>query len=169
MDEKVLLAGMIPESLVNGIGLRFVLFAQICKHNCKGCFNPETHSPSGGEWFHLSDIITKLKSNPILSGVTFSGGDPFEQADKFAYLAKSVRTSTFDVWCFTGYTYEYLLENRHNYKGWDELLNHIDVLIDGPFEQENYDPNLKFRGSNNQRIIDVPNSMSQNRIITINL
>ncbi|MDF2613678.1 MAG: ribonucleoside-triphosphate reductase activating protein [Clostridia bacterium] len=167
MTDKILLAGILSESLVNGEGLRFVLFSQICKHNCSGCFNPETHSEAGGEWFDLSEIIKQIKTNPIINGVTFSGGDPFEQADKFAYIAKSIRSKNFTVWCYTGYTYEYIMQNKHIQKGWDDLLNNIDILIDGPFQEEHYNPNLKYRGSSNQRMINVPSSLAQNKMITV--
>lgn len=170
--DMVLLAGIAYESLVNGPGIRRVLFAQICKHNCKNCFNPETHSENGGKWMDMDTIINSINENPILSGVTFSGGDPFEQADKFAYIAKQIKLKNnnkdFNIWCYTGYTYEYILENKEKKKGWNELLNNINVLVDGKFEESKKSDKLKYKGSSNQRIIDVVNSLKSNTIITLN-
>lgn len=170
MDKMIRLAGMINESLANGPGLRMVLFAQACKHNCKGCFNPETHSEEGGMVFDINKIINDINKNPIISGITFSGGDPFEQADKFAYIAGEIRKlkkSQFNIWCYTGYTYEYILENRKNRNGWTELLNDIDVLVDGKFEEDKYDRSLKYRGSSNQRIIDVKESLKKGEAVVL--
>ncbi|MGL4656502.1 MAG: anaerobic ribonucleoside-triphosphate reductase activating protein [Sarcina sp.] len=171
MDKKVLLSGLLHESLVNGPGIRRVLFAQICKHNCKNCFNPETHSEEGGEWKEIDPIVQDIIDNPILSGVTFSGGDPWEQADKFAYIANKVKEERkdddFDVWCYTGYTYEYILKNKDERNGWRELLNSIDVLVDGRFEDDKKEPGLRFRGSSNQRIIDVKQSLKTNEIVIL--
>lgn len=171
MNKKVKLAGIVYESLANGPGIRRVLFAQICKHNCKGCFNPETHSEDGGEWVDMDKIIDDIINNPILSGVTFSGGDPWEQADKFAYIAKElkdkVEKSDFNIWCYTGYTIEYILDNKSNILGWDELLNNIDVLVDGPFKEDKMVEGLKYRGSSNQRIIDIKKTLQLQKVITI--
>ena len=97
------LSGIIHESLVNGPGIRRVFFSQGCKHKCKECFNPETHSFDGGELRDMDELIEELKSNPIISGVTFSGGDPFEQADKFSYMAQRIRDLGLNIWCYTGY------------------------------------------------------------------
>lgn len=167
MNKKVLLAAILPETLVNGPGLRRVLFAQICKHNCKNCFNPETHSETGGKWVDMEEIIADINSNPMLSGVTFSGGDPFEQADKFVFIAKGIAKPNFDIWSYTGYTFEYILANKETHIGWKELLNNIDVLVDGRFEEDKKDPLLKFRGSSNQRIIDVKKSLKNGEVITL--
>lgn len=167
MDNKIRLSGIIYESLVNGPGIRRVLFAQGCFHDCKGCFNPETHDPDGGELFDIDDLVYDINRNVLLHGVTFSGGDPWEQADKFAYIAEKVKKLEFNIWSYTGYTYEYILDNRDKRKGWRDLLNNIDVLVDGKFEQELYDPALKFRGSSNQRIIDVKESLVKGKVVTL--
>lgn len=166
MKGKIRLAGMIQESVSNGDGLRRVLFAQGCRHNCKGCFNPETHDFSGGELVDMDEIIEGIKVNPILRGITFSGGDPFEQAEEFSYLAKEVRKLGKNVWCYTGYTFEYILGHLNN-KGWEQLLYNIDMLVDGKFEQDKRNKKLKFRGSSNQRIINVQQSLKENNIILI--
>lgn len=168
MDKNIRLSGIAYESLVNGPGMRRVFFAQGCRHNCKGCFNPDTHDFNGGEDRNMDELIESVIDNPILKGVTFSGGDPWEQADKFAYMAEKFKDNGLNIWCYTGYTYEYIIEHKSLNNGWNELLNNIDVLVDGRFEEEKMEEGLRFRGSANQRIIDVKESLKQGRVITIN-
>lgn len=163
----VRLSGIAYESLSNGPGMRRVLFSQGCSHECDGCFNPSTHSFLGGELKDMDIMLNDIKNNPILKGVTFSGGDPLEQADKFAYMAKEVKKIGLDVWCYTGYTYEHILENYCNKQGFNELLKNIDVLVDGKFEVNKTDSRLKFRGSSNQRIIDVKASLSSGKVVVL--
>ena len=167
--ENVRLAGICYESLVNGPGLRRVLFAQGCTHNCSGCFNPSTHSFEGGQLMDMEHIVYDIKSNPMLRGITFSGGECWEQADKFAYIAENVKNPNFNIWCYTGYTFEYILKHQNERKGWKDFLQNIDVLVDGKFDEEKKDTRIKFRGSHNQRIIDVKNSLSLGKVITLNL
>lgn len=161
---KVRLAGIINSTIKNGFGIRKVLFAQGCKHNCKGCFNPETHSMDGGVEYDTSDLIQLINKDFIIEGVTFSGGDPFEQAVPFAEIAKGI---THNIWCYTGYKFEYILKNRNNNPGWNELLLNIDYLVDGKYEQDKYKKDLKFRGSYNQRVINVKESLEKNSIILV--
>ena len=168
MDKNIRLSGIAYESLVNGPGMRRVFFAQGCRHNCKGCFNPDTHDFNGGEERNMDELIEAVKENPMLRGVTFSGGDPWEQADKFAYMAKAFKDSGLSVWSYTGYTYEYILEHKDERNGWNELLNNIDVLVDGRFEEDKVEEGLKFRGSSNQRIIHVKDTLKQGNVITLN-
>lgn len=158
-DRKIRLAGILHESLVNGPGIRRVLFSQGCPHNCKGCFSPHTHSYTEGMLLDMDEIIEDIGKNPMLRGVTFSGGDPWEQADKFAYIAKAVKSLGLSIWCYTGYTFEYILENGCKREGWEELLKYIDVLVDGRFDETKKEAGLKYRGSSNQRIIDVRASL----------
>lgn len=158
-DNKIRLAAILPESLVNGPGMRRVLFGQGCPHNCKGCFSPHTHSYTEGVFIDMDEIIEDIKRNPIISGVTFSGGDPFEQADKFAYIGRAVKALGLNIWCYTGYTFEYIIQHRNTKKGWQELLDIIDMLVDGKFDETKQNPKLKFRGSSNQRIIKVSDSL----------
>lgn len=167
MDKNVRLSGIAYESLVNGPGMRRVFFAQGCRHKCKGCFNPYTHDFNGGEDRNMDELIEAVLENPMLRGVTFSGGDPWEQADKFAYMAKIFKEHNLNVWSYTGYTYEYILEHKDERNGWNELLNNIDVLVDGRFEEEMMQEGLKFRGSYNQRIIDVKESLKEGKIIVL--
>lgn len=168
MDKNIRLSGIAYESLVNGPGMRRVFFAQGCKHNCKGCFNPDTHDFNGGENRNMDELIQGVLENPMLRGVTFSGGDPWEQAEKFAYMAEIFKSNKLNVWCYTGYTYEYILEHQTERQGWNELLNNIDVLVDGRFEEGNMQEGLRFRGSYNQRIIDVRESIKQGKVVTLN-
>ena len=162
--KKVRLSGIAYESLVNGPGLRRVFFAQGCKHNCKGCFNPETHDFEGGEEFNIDSLIDDVKSNPMLKGITFSGGDPLEQGESFAYMAKKFKEIGLNIWVFTGYKFEYILENLDKIAGWRELIENIDVLVDGRFEETLKNDSLKFKGSSNQRIIDVKSSLMEKKV-----
>ena len=116
----------------------------------------------------MDELIKDVLEEPFLKGVTFSGGDPFEQADKFAYMAKKFKDNGLSVWSYTGYTYEYILEHKSEHKGWDELIKYLDVLVDGKFEEDKKEDGLKFRGSSNQRIIDVTNSLKENKIVLWN-
>ncbi|MFL0195604.1 anaerobic ribonucleoside-triphosphate reductase activating protein [Clostridium sp. WILCCON 0269] len=168
MNKKVRLAGIAYESLVNGPGMRRVFFAQGCRHNCNGCFNPSTHCFEGGELKNISDLVHDMKINPIISGVTFSGGDPFEQAEEFAYMASKIKELNLNIWCYTGYKFEYILSNGHN-KAWQDLLKNIDVLVDGKFEEDKKEAALKFRGSKNQRIIDIQKSLKYGNTVVVTL
>lgn len=167
MNKTVRLSGIAYESLVNGPGMRRVFFAQGCKHNCKDCFNPETHDFLGGEEKNMDELIEDVVKNKMIKGVTFSGGDPLEQADKFSYMAKIFKNSGLNIWCYTGYTFEELLEKMKSDNDTRELLENIDVLVDGKFQLENKNGGLRFRGSSNQRIIDVNNSITLGKIITL--
>ena len=132
---EIRLAGVIESSINNGDGIRKVIFAQGCKHNCKGCFNPETHDFDGGYLCDTDKLIQRINEDYMIDGITFSGGDPFEQAYAFAEIAKNINKNL-TIWCYTGYTYEYLLEHKNEHEGWEELLNNINVLVDGKFEED---------------------------------
>lgn len=166
-DKMIRLAGIAYESLVNGPGIRRVFFSQGCRHNCEDCFNPETHSFDGGKLMNMDELIDGLKGNTFVKGVTFSGGDPLEQADKFAYLSKNIKAMGLNVWCYTGYTFEYIIANKDKRNGWNELLKNIDVLVDGPFQKDKKSSSVKYRGSSNQRLIDVQKSLKNNEIATL--
>lgn len=160
---NIRLSGYLPNSLVNGEGLRAVVFAQGCRHNCKGCFNQHTHSMCGGELFDIVALASQI-NHDIFDGVTFSGGDPFEQALAFKCLAERVLTT--NIWAYTGYTYEELLSGT---KHQVELLRRLKVLVDGKFVEELKDPTLKYRGSSNQRIIDVQKSLKLGEVVLYEL
>lgn len=166
-EKTVRLSGILYESLVNGPGMRRVFFSQGCRHNCKGCFNTETHDFLGGELFYMDKLIEEVASNPIIKGITFSGGDPFEQGEEFSYMAKAFKKLGLNIWCYTGYTFEYILDNLKEIKGFKELIENIDVLVDGRFEEDKKDSALKFRGSYNQRIIDVKQSLKDKKIVLL--
>lgn len=162
------LSGIAYESLVNGPGIRRVYFAQGCIHNCEDCFNPTTHDFQGGKLLDMEELIKDVELNPMIKGITFSGGDPLEQADKFSYMAMRFKHRGLNIWCYTGYTFEYILEHQYEKIGWCELLKYVDVLVDGKFEREKKQINLKYRGSDNQRIIDVQKSINTGQIIILN-
>lgn len=142
-------AGILEESIVDGPGVRLVVFTQGCKHQCTGCHNPETHDFSGGYDIVIEEILTRLKENPMIDGITLSGGDPFEQAESCSILASRAKVLGYNVVAYTGYTYEILLKNKKHL----QLLQYVDILIDGRFEIEKMDLTLAFRGSSNQRIL----------------
>lgn len=160
---KIRLAGICYESLVNGEGIRRVFFSQGCSHNCEGCFNPDTHSFNSGEEKDIDELVKDVINNPMLDGVTFSGGDPFQQASKFKVFAKKLKKHNINIWSYTGYTMEEIL--KENDKDKIELLNYIDVLVDGKFDINKKEDRLKFRGSSNQRIISVKESLNKGEII----
>lgn len=168
MKDTIRLSGIAYESLVNGPGIRRVFFSQGCKHNCNGCFNPDTHDFNGGEERVIKDLIKDTLDNPMIKGVTFSGGDPFERAEEFSYMAREFKKAGLNIWCYSGYTFEEIIEKSKVNKNFRELINNIDVLVDGKFIEEEKDEEIKYRGSRNQRIIDVKKSLETNRVVTLN-
>jgi anaerobic ribonucleoside-triphosphate reductase activating protein len=158
-----LASAMQLDSIVDGPGLRCVIWTQGCLHNCKGCQNPQTHDFEAGFETTTEHIIEKLSEIKLQKGITFSGGDPFEQSDACAEIAKAAHTLNLDVWAYTGYTFEQLINS--NRKDFMDFINEIDFLIDGPFILEQKSLALRFRGSKNQRIIDVKSSLELSEII----
>lgn len=156
------LAGVIKESIVDGPGYRYTVFCQGCPHHCEGCHNPKTHPFEGGVPAKIENIAADIAKNPMLKGVTFSGGEPFCQAKPFAELAKLVHGLGLDVFCYTGYTFEQLIKGANEENGWKELLENCDFLVDGKFVKAEKSLMLKFRGSRNQRILDVKRSLENN-------
>lgn len=157
---KLRVAGIIKESVVDGPGIRYVIFAQGCLHNCPGCHNPQTHDLNGGFEMDVYDIIEEITKSSHISGVTFSGGEPFLQAEAFACLAEAIKSHNLNIVTYTGYTLEELLNSGD--LGKINLLKLSEVLIDGKFKINERDLSLKFRGSGNQRIIDVKSSLELN-------
>ena len=158
------IAGTVNDSIVDGPGIRFTIFTQGCPHNCEGCHNPQTHDFHGGTIVDTDELLEKVKSNPLLDGVTFSGGEPFCQAHILAELGREVKKLGMDIITYTGYTFEQLYEKREQ-NGWGELLEVTDYLIDGPFILAQKDWEIKFRGSSNQRYIDCQESLKQVRAV----
>lgn len=159
MDTKLRLAGVIRESIVDGPGWRFVVFVQGCPHHCKNCQNPGTWDIDGGYETTVENIMKAVKEDKLLTGVTLSGGEPFTQAKELAVLARKVREAGLDVMSFSGYTYEELVNGATVDNGWFDLLLELSLLVDGKFIEEQKSLELKFRGSRNQRIIDVRESL----------
>ncbi|WP_257937877.1 anaerobic ribonucleoside-triphosphate reductase activating protein [Campylobacter lari] len=155
------LAGVVKESIVDGYGLRYVIFTQGCPHHCRGCHNPQTHDFNKGYLQDLASLYNDICKNPLLQGVTFSGGEPFMQAKNLSILTKHIKALGLDLTIYTGFTYEELVQE----KSMKELLVLADILIDGKFILEQKDLSLKFKGSKNQRIIDVVKSLEQGKVI----
>lgn len=163
------MAGFYDESISNGLGWRAVLFVSGCPHNCPGCQNKAAQDFQYGQAFHKDEIIQRIKENSILKGVTISGGEPL-CPENIADVLDFIRTvkkekPNFNIWCYTGYTMEQL-ENRKD-PITDQCLEEINVLVDGRFVEQKKNPTLKFRGSENQRIIDVKNSLKSNKIVQL--
>lgn len=150
---KIRLSGVINESIVDGPGFRYVIFTQGCKKSCFMCHNAETQPLDAGYEEDLDKVVNDWQGNPLLQGITISGGEPFLQPEAVLYLIKKAKETNLDVVVYSGYYIEEL--RRFNNEYVDEILVSADYLIDGPFEYENKNLNLLFRGSNNQRIIDL--------------
>lgn len=164
--KELQVAGFLDNSLVNGKGLRAVLFLSGCNHHCPGCHNLDIQEFDYGEKVSIEDISKRIKSNtPLIKGVTFSGGEPFEQAKNLSELAYILKREDLNIWCYTGYTFEYIIEHLDTNNGWKELLDNIDILIDGRFETDKYSHHLKYKGSSNQRIINVKESILSKHIL----
>ena len=145
------IAGIVNDSIVDGPGLRLAIFAQGCPHHCPGCHNPESHDFAGGSDMDTEKIIARMDANPLLDGITLTGGEPFEQPDACRILADAAHARGLNVWAYSGYTFEQLCavpEKRH-------LLEACDVLVDGPFLLAERSLDLRFRGSKNQRVLKV--------------
>ena len=153
---SIRISGIVKESIVDGPGIRMVIFAQGCERLCPGCHNPETHPLDGGYEISAEEIMAMAKTNPLLQGLTFSGGEPFLQARAFAELARLARAEGFDIMTYTGYVIEDILaRNEGADDGFRELLEQTDILIDGPYIEALRTFDTPFRGSGNQRAIDV--------------
>lgn len=164
---KIKIAGIVSESIVDGPGIRFTVFTQGCPHHCPGCHNPQTHDFAGGEWMDTDEIIASFSANPLLKGITLSGGDPFFQPLASAALAKGAHQVGKNVITYTGYTFEQLVSGK--VKDAEVLLAETDILIDGRFEEEKKSLGLRFRGSSNQRAIDCKESLKFSKAIEIEL
>lgn len=156
------LSGIISDSIVDGPGIRTTVFAQGCPHHCDGCHNPETWEFGCGTDMDAEAVCAIVRANPLVRGVTFSGGEPFAQAEGFTELAKLLKAAGMEVASYTGYTFEQLLSGTPQQR---ELLQWLDVLIDGPFRKAEKSLELSFRGSRNQRILDVPKSLTAGKAI----
>ena len=156
------LSGILSDSIVDGPGIRTTIFCQGCPHHCPGCHNPETWAFGKGTDMEVERLVEIVRENPLCRGVTFSGGEPFSQAAGYAKLAKLLKKEGYEVASYSGFTFEQLLEGSEDQK---ELLSAIDILIDGPFLLAEKSLEIAFRGSKNQRILDVPASLAAGKAV----
>ena len=156
-----LAADIQPDSILDGSGIRTVIWFQGCLHNCIGCQNPETHDMNGGIVVDVDELKMKLKNLKYQSGITLSGGDPFFQPEAALEIAKFAKSIGLNVWAYTGFTYEALLSDKSRL----DLLKNVAVLVDGKFMMDKKSLNCKFRGSTNQRLIDVKKSLEAGGVV----
>lgn len=156
------LAGITGDSIVDGPGIRTTVFCQGCPHHCPGCHNPETWAFGCGTDMEEETVLEIIRSNPLCHGVTFSGGEPFSQADGFAKLGRLLKAQGYEVASYSGSTFEELLAGTADQRA---LLETLDVLIDGPFLLEQRSLELNFRGSKNQRVLNVPESLKAGKAV----
>ena len=150
--------GIEPESIVDGPGLRYAIFVQGCTHKCPGCHNPESQPHTPNNSMDVDDIFKDIMSRKLVGGVTFSGGEPFEQPEALASLAKKLKNEGISIWCWSGYLYEDIVKDEAK----SQLLKYVDVLVDGPFVLAKKSMGCSWRGSTNQRLIDVAKSSPDN-------
>lgn len=169
---KIRLFGIVNDSIVDGEGLRLVIFTQGCPHHCHGCHNPKSHSFEGGTEYGIEDLIALMGKNPLISGITLSGGEPFCQPKACFKLARAAHKRGLNVWCYTGYTFEQLVEMSYRSESGRfyktqvlDLLREVDVLIDGRYDEKQRSLDLYFKGSRNQRVIDIPKTLEQEGVI----
>lgn len=158
---KVYIAGVHKNSIVDGPGLRYVIFFQGCNHKCKGCHNPKTHKYNTGKHIEIDQIIRDIISTGV-KGVTISGGEPFDQSKELYYLVKSLKELNYNIWIYSGYIFEELQKDKYTNM---KILRNIDTLVDGPFVEEKFSKDLLFKGSKNQRIINVRDSLLAGKTI----
>ncbi len=163
------MAGFYDESISNGLGWRAVLFVSGCPHHCPGCHNKQAQDYNYGEEFNKQEILNRIQKNSILKGITVSGGEPLckENIAEVVDFIKDVKKikPNFNIWCYTGYTMEELEKRQDAIT--QEALNEIDILVDGEFKEAQKDPSLKFRGSKNQRIIDIKKTKKVHKVIEL--
>ena len=153
------LAGVINESIVDGPGIRMTVFVQGCPHRCEGCHNSHTWSFDGGYDLEVDDIIKTAAKNPLLKGLTLSGGEPFSQAKALSELAQKAHDIGLDIFTYSGYTFEEIIASED--PDWKALLEQSDYLVDGRFDLSQKSLELRFRGSKNQRVLDVKKSLAE--------
>ena len=163
--ETMRIYGVVTDSIVDGPGFRTAIFTQGCPHHCPGCHNPESHDPDGGTEWTLEAVEAKFTGNPLLDGITLSGGEPFQQPAACAELARRAHAKGLNVWTFTGYLYEQLLQKAEADPAIADLLQQTDVLVDGPFLLDQRSLELLYKGSKNQRTIDLNKTRAEGTIV----
>ena len=159
---NIRIAGTVNDSIVDGPGYRYTIFTQGCPHHCPGCHNPQSHDFEGGRVTDTDTILRQVRENPLLDGITLSGGEPFCQPEACRALAEAAHGLGLSVWCYTGYTWEKLTQEADPARL--ALLDAVDVLVDGPFILAQKSLELKFCGSRNQRLIDVKKTRQAGRV-----
>jgi anaerobic ribonucleoside-triphosphate reductase activating protein len=165
---RLRVAGIVPESIVDGPGIRLTLYVQGCSHRCPGCHNPETQEVAGGVWMSVAEILKLTRQARGIDGVTFSGGEPFEQSAPLLLLAGALQSFGLNLVLYSGYTFEQLLEKSRGNSSILNLLKAGWLLVDGPFLQEQRNLKLPYRGSDNQRLIDLAPSLKEGRPVLWN-
>ncbi len=157
--------GLVQDSIVDGPGFRFCCFVQGCPHHCPGCHNPDSHDPAGGTEMSVAEVEREMLKNPLTDGLTLSGGEPFAQPEDCLALAKAAHAHGLNVWSYSGWTFEHLRDQGSAAQ--QALLRELDVLVDGPFLLSEKTLSLPWRGSRNQRLIDVPASLNTGEAVTV--
>lgn len=158
---NIRLFGTVNDSIVDGPGLRYSIFTQGCFHNCQGCHNPKSHDPSGGDLVDINQIIKEIDENPLLDGITLSGGEPMLQVEPLIELCKAVKQRKLNIVIYSGFTYEQIISDAKM----KSLLELCDMLIDGKFEQDKKSLALLYCGSSNQRLINIQMSLKENKVV----
>lgn len=162
-NQKLRIAGTVNDSIVDGPGIRYTIFTQGCPHHCLGCHNPQTHDFAGGQDADVEKILDEIFKNPILSGVTFSGGEPFCQAEALVPIAEAIKEKGKHLMIYTGYLLEHL--QKMESAGVQRLLELADVIVDGPFILAEKNLTLSYRGSENQRVIDMVKTRKSGEVV----
>lgn len=162
---QIRLFGVANDSIVDGPGLRYSVYVQGCSHRCPGCHNPESWDFDGGQITTVDAIIKDIISNKLVNDVTLSGGDPFDQVAPVAELASELKKRGYGIWTYSGYTYEQLLTRAKNEKDVQTILDCSDVLVDGLFIESKKSLELKWKGSSNQRVIDMNKTRQEGKIV----
>ena len=163
----MLIAGIVQDSIVDGPGLRVSVFTQGCPHGCEGCHNPESQDFAGGKEMSVEEIMSIISKNELTDGITLTGGEPFCQPAGCTQIAKAAKAAGLNVWAYSGYTFEELLSLSKENGNILELLTLIDVMVDGRFILAEKSFNVKWRGSKNQRLINVPQSLAENKTVVL--
>lgn len=155
------LFGIVNDSIVDGPGLRYAIFVQGCTHKCIGCHNPQSHDINGGYLMDINDILFEIDQNPLLDGITLSGGEPMLHIEPLIKLCKEVKKRNLNIIIYSGFTYEEIIADSQKI----ELLKLCDMLVDGKFDINRKSLSLLYRGSSNQRLINIQKSLENNRVI----
>lgn len=161
------IAGTENDSIVDGPGFRFTIFVQGCPHHCPGCHNPQTHDFAAGTVTDTDALLARIRENPLLDGVTFSGGEPFCQAKALAALGAQIKALGMHLMTYTGFPFEQLLKEQNDENGYGALLAVTDVLVDGRFIEAQKSYLLRFKGSANQRLLDVKKSLAAQAAVEV--